>query len=1279
MKVNLGCGLAYLEGWTNVDADPGVRADIYLDAVEFVRRYGDQVEEIYLGHFLEHVMPSYALSLLRLINEKLPPGATVSAVTPDMRAIFQAYMSGELSNEELNMSYVYSYVQPSHHVWCYDQESLLDLFRRAGFEDVQPITDVSRHPPVFHKEGPDARWQCGVRATATGRPVSPVESEVERLVVTERATDSPPRLAPDTLTDDHLLVHRVQELRRALIREYERRRMVERHLEDLTAKRQPDEGHGQNNGPVAVPEVGGRHPLGERPQEVSEGSSWREKLKTQAKAALPPGSPGRIAALGALHLYREGKRTLRDLKRIAAEAGLAGGSLAYQKWCALHGPDRDHLRAQRIASRDAAQPPTFLVCVLAERAGGELIEATLRSIREQSWEHWAVALCVPESEAAQADRATTPNAAMGSRVAVVAGADQFLALRKAVEDHDRDFVIIVEAGDLLAPDCLFEVARAAWQDPLLDLVYWDDDVIDARGRRHDPLFKPSWSPEMLVGINYLAQSFAIRRARMLVRGSVRDGFGEATLWDLLLRSDLRPDRVARVPRVLTHLRRRLYGLGEPGCRAVQEELRARGLAAKAELTESVVRIRWEHPTWPLVSVVIPTRHNRPLLQRVLAGLRATDYPAFEIRIVDNGGRSQENEEWYRDQLAGLDAEVLWWEETPFNYSRVNNAAAARTRGEVLVFLNDDIELTDPSWLRELVGWATVPDIGLAGMQLTGPDGKIQHGGVILGLGGFADHLFQGMAPDSWSLLGHTGWYRNVLSVTGACVAVRREVFEKVGGFDERFVLCGSDVALGLDLTVGGLRNVCTPFGGVRHLESATRGTDIPRQDFFISYWRYNPWLYGGDPYFSPHLSTASRELRLRRPRERGPLSRVSAVLGRELEIFRQRNDTAESTMLAGICEADDVDVAAVARLHEQNGGRIDVRVINWYIPGIDSPFYGGINTALRIADHLARHHGVQNRFVVWSRPEEEFVRSALMAAFPSLANADITFLDTISGASQELVPPADVSIATLWVTAYAVLHARNDRRKFYLVQDFEPVFYPASTLYALAEESYRLGLYGLCNTENLRRIYVEEYGGKAMSFMPAVDRSVFHPHGRPWRGEDDPVTLFVYARPGHWRNCWELASLALRELKNRLGNRVRIVTAGSWAVDPAAESFVKNLGLLSYQATGELYRHCDVGMALTVSKHPSYLPLELMACGVPVVAFDNPSGYWILENGENSLLARRTVAGLADALERLCVDRPLREKLAANALATIDAHYSSWDHALSGIYDYLCDPESFGR
>ncbi|MGH9281797.1 MAG: glycosyltransferase, partial [Acidimicrobiales bacterium] len=691
-----------------------------------------------------------------------------------------------------------------------------------------------------------------------------------------------------------------------------------------------------------------------------------------------------------------------------------------------------------------------------------------------------------------------------------------------------------------------------------------------------------------------------------------------------------------------------------------------------------VRIRWELERWPKVSVLIASRHNRPLLTRCLSSLARTDYPTLEVVVVDNGGRSDENEAWYEEEFTGLDLRVEWWDQ-PFNYSAVNNRAARCATGEILVFLNDDTEVLNPGWLREMVGWAQHPGIGAVGLQLLDADGRIQFAGTVLGLGGFADHVFQGMEPGSDSLLGPTGWYRNVMAVTGACLAVRRDVFEQVGGFDERFVLCGSDVAFGIDLRLAGYRNVCSPFSPLRHMESATRGTGIPPDDFFMSYFRYQPWLFGGDPYFSPNLSLTSRQPALRGRTDKSSPQLIAEPLGRTFEVFRQQSDAQEATGYARDCRAGRADILAHLALHEANRAPFEPETVNWFIPEVDSPFYGGVNTAFRIADHLARNHGVVNRFVVWGRGPERFVRAALAASFPAIADSPIVFHDVWLPESFEQIPPADVSIATLWLTAYQLTRFQGTRRKFYLVQDFEPVFYPAGTMYALAEETYRLGLYGLCNTEVLQRAY-EGYGGTAQHFVPAVDRSVFHADDRqPWT-PDRPATVFVYARAGHWRNCWELASVALQELKERLDDRVRIVAAGSWATPEGRDldTVVKHLGLLDYRATGPLYRTCDVGLALTVSKHPSYLPLELMACGVPVVAFDSPNFSWLLRNEENSLLVERTVDGVAGALERLVLDHDLRLRLARQGLADISANHASWDKSLAGVYRFLCDPEGVG-
>ena len=1087
-------------------------------------------------------------------------------------------------------------------------------------------------------------------------------AEPATATATGTGTDADADAGEHPATVEEVLLGRVNFLKEALQKESARTRELESAVRDGDAS--ADTAYGTD--------VGGTGFLSSR------------DVRALAKQLLPEGTRWRVLASCVLATRRELLDTKGRLSQLwGRQAQLPTPPLSYRRWTKSHDATDAELGHQVQGWRRTAD--ALRVAVLVPSGGAdEPLERSLKALGRQSWQSWEALVIIPAgSHGALRPRFPDPRI----RWIDSAETDSWDDVNRVVgHANDPGFLVFLDPGDELAPDCFYQVASHARRDPLVDLVYWDDDLVGENGSdggsRTDPRFRPGWSPETLLSANYIGRSFAVRPARFHLAGGAPRGRGSARLWEMLLRSQLDETRVSRITRVLGHLHERADTVDGQGLAAVNAHLAERGVPAEAEVVDGRVRLRWnlaEQPGGaPRVTVVIPTRHNRPMVGRCLRSLATTDYPSFDVVIVDNGEATAENQAWYEqfsgEPSGGLDLAVHWWSE-PFNYSAVNNLGASKASGDVLVFLNDDTEVVDPGWMTELVGWAGQPEIGVVGLQLLDGDGALQHAGAIVGLGGFADHVFQGLAPGAPSLLGPTTWYRNVLAVTGACLGINRELFDEMGGFDERFVLCGSDVALGLDARLRGRRNLCSSLAGVRHFESVTRGTHVPPEDFFASYWRYQFWIFSGDPYFSPNLSLGSRVPRLRGGNEPSAADRLSVPLGRNFEAFRQKSDSAEAYMLAGTCRAAAADIRAVKALHAANAEPFPVRTVNWFLPDIDSPFYGGINTALRIANLLARDHGVENRFVVIGNGPEEFFRSALAAAFPALASSPIVFTDG-SYASVEAAPPSDVSIATLWTTAFALARFSGTKRKFYLVQDFEPMFYPAGTLYALAEQSYELGLYALGNTDNMLKLYRDTYGGKGMSFMPAVDPSVFHARTRPAPSPGAPVTVFVYARPGHWRNCWELASPALEEVKRRVGDRVRILTAGSWAVpEPEGLPPMRHLGLLDYRATGELYRHCDVGLSLTVSKHPSYLPLELMACGAAVVAFDNPWGHWLLRDGENSLLALQTVAGLAGAIERLVVDEDLRLRLASAGQATIKQSHGSWNTALAGIYPYLCDPE----
>ena len=939
-------------------------------------------------------------------------------------------------------------------------------------------------------------------------------------------------------------------------------------------------------------------------------------------------------------------------------------------WCRLPA-DPSILEVQRQSYEEWSRP--LKVWGLVVDDGGDVAE-TEASLRNQSWGLLEVVKVEPGGLAGEFDRLS--------------------------QTSPKDLVLLLRAGDRLRPDAAYQIVQAAWRDPWLDLVYWDDDLTDLAEvwewyvegmpegvyfdddleRLSQPRLKPGWSPDLLLCANYIGRAFAIRARSLKTEAALRyrdAGVDDDSLWwDLLLSLDVSDQQVCRLPSVLQTADHRDYRVETHHLELVNRWLSHKAWPARAEAGPSGVNLVWTSDQTVPVSVIIATRHNRELLEGAFDLIRSASYPVLDLVVVDNGGYSAANEDWYQDLAADLSPQVIWWDE-PFNYSAVNNRAAAQANGEILVFLNDDTSPGHPGWLGNLVGWASRPEIGVAGLQLVDDEGLIQFGGAIIGMNGLAGHLFQGMAPHSDSLMGPTDWIRNTLAVTGACLAVRRSVFEEVGGFDESLELCGSDVVLGLRARQAGYRNVVSAATPITHKESATRGPHVPDNDVFASYWLYQRWLMAGDPYFSPHLSRAHSEPTVHSEEEPQIFQELTEMLGRPMEVFYQRNETGEAHALAFASEADRGLAEAVRQGHLAVSGRQQVKTVNWFVPEFQNPFYGGIHTVFRLADHLAVNHGVENRFMVMAGPvdhDERWYRSGIAAAFRSLADSPIVYHDSFAF-DPDRVLPADAAIATMWTTAYFAARTPDQARRFYLIQDFEPMFYPAGTLYALAEHSYRLGLYGLCNTGHLAGIYRDRYGGTADHFWPAVDGTVFHDRGRSEPDPDLPVTVFIYARPGHLRNCWELAARAVRLVKDELADDVRIVTAGSWAFPEHMDSLITHMGQLDYRETGPLYRNCDIGVALTTSEHPSYLPLELMACGTAVVAFENPAGDWLLRHDDNCIRSPQTADGLAAEIIALACDHDRRQRLAKQGLADIAARHARWDQNLAGVYGYLCDPE----
>jgi O-antigen biosynthesis protein len=366
------------------------------------------------------------------------------------------------------------------------------------------------------------------------------------------------------------------------------------------------------------------------------------------------------------------------------------------------------------------------------------------------------------------------------------------------------------------------------------------------------------------------------------------------------------------------------------------------------------------------------------------------------------------------------------------------------------------------------------------------------------------------------------------------------------------------------------------------------------------------------------------------------------------------------------------DLQANQSLISNNREFNDVKNIIWFIPEFDNPFWGGIYTILRFADYLKSKKGVQSRFVIIGNIKRDRISEEIGKAFPKL-KSDILILQS----EQELdkIEEVDATICTLWTTAYYSLKFNKTKRKFYFIQDYEPLFYPAGSESALVDATYQFGFYGIANTITLKNIYENEYNGIAEYFNPCVDKTVFFPIVKP--GKKESYTVFFYGRPGHPRNGFELGIAALRKLKEKMGGKVNIVTAGAiW--DPShfgLEGVVENLGLLSYEETANLYRRCDLGLIMMFTRHPSYIPFELMASGCLVVTNFNRANTWLLHNKVNCLLSPASASCLCQTIEEGLNNIEQRKRIVANALGLIAA-YSNWGKEIEKIYHFICDPDN---
>lgn len=520
---------------------------------------------------------------------------------------------------------------------------------------------------------------------------------------------------------------------------------------------------------------------------------------------------------------------------------------SYQNW--ISSRPTGHLERCLFAlfsRRRRRDHPLVTIILCAEHLGGSL-QSSLESLRTESLGLAEIVMGVPSGseEGARCLLALLNLAAHTEIVELDNGLCTAEAEARASEQARGEFIAFLSPGDTLAPGALSAVTLLVEREPQLDIVYSDEDWLDDEGRRLMPRFKTGWDPDAQLGRDLLGQFCLMRREKVAALGGIRPDRAPAHHYDLHCRLaySISPTAIRHIPEVLYHRRPPSFEEREDLARDLDSYTKSARLVAQsaassvcgqpvevtgAPLAPFVNRVHWPLPEQlPMVSILVPTRDRADLLRACARGvLQKTDYPALEFLILDNDSQESETANLFGQLSKDPRVRILPMP-GPYNYSRINNLGAAQASGEVLVFLNNDIEIVRSGWLREMVSHAIRPDVGCVGAKLLYPDRHIQHAGVVLHEGPLAMHAFRLLDGNDLGYDAQLAGVRSYLAVTAACLAVRAAIFREVGGFDEvGLQIAYNDVDLCLKVDEHGYRNICTPFEPIIHLENASRGPNL---------------------------------------------------------------------------------------------------------------------------------------------------------------------------------------------------------------------------------------------------------------------------------------------------------------------------------------------------------------------------------------------------------------------------------------------------------------------
>ncbi len=549
----------------------------------------------------------------------------------------------------------------------------------------------------------------------------------------------------------------------------------------------------------------------------------------------------------------------------------------YQKWLRKNVEEPQ----ERTNIRNMMEPKISIIVPVYNTKKKHLI-SMIESVKSQTYPHWE--LCIADGNSKEAYiKAILSKYFLDDQRIKVMFLDQNEGIagnsNEAIALSSGNYITFLDHDDMLPKYALFEVVGAINENPQADLFYSDEDKItDDGSMRLEPHFKPDWSPDTLRSYNYIAHLTVIRRELLNRIGWFRTGFDGSQDYDLILRATEQTQNVVHIPKILYHWR--IIGgstsadpLEKPythisGRKSLEDHLKRLQIEGKIEdgIFPNSYRVKYELKSSPLVSIIIPNRDNPMELSACVRSIEEkSTYRNYEIIIMENGSVEMQTFDIYSGFRGVDNIRIFTWNKPQFNYSQINNDAINLARGEIVLFLNNDIKVISPDWIESMLQHAICENVGCVGAKLYYENNTVQHAGIVIGLCGIAGHPFRGFSRGSHGHKGRLNVIQNVSAVTGACLMMRKSVFNEVGGFDERYPLAFNDVDLCMKIRQRDYLVVYTPYSELYHCESKSRGYEntsekLKRFEMEAQLFRekWSAELQKGDPYYNKNL-TLKRE------------------------------------------------------------------------------------------------------------------------------------------------------------------------------------------------------------------------------------------------------------------------------------------------------------------------------------------------------------------------------------------------------------------------------------